>query len=121
MTGREYSMAELFDKIEDVKVGLSSELRSRTEDLKSDIGRVERSVDSMKDRVVYTDLYQTQMRAHESEIELRFVAVLKEMASANDRAERAENLAKWALGVLVAILGFIIAIATGIFESGTTP
>lgn len=114
MTEREYSMAELVERIDNATTTLSDKIDHVRDELSSDLTRVEKSLDAMKDRVVFSDLYEAHRVALEREINMKLAVMEAEMKSANERAASAELLARWALGILVAILATIIAIATGI-------
>lgn len=76
-------------------------------DLRSDITEVKVSISELKSSVVFSDVHQAITDALRGEIR-----------RANDKAETAETIAKWALGVLVALLGVVITIAVLIAQNG---
>lgn len=82
-------MADLSRKIDELKV----DLRSDYADLKNDLA-------AMKQQVVYVDVHKVITDSLRAEI-----------ARANDKATTAEQIAKWALATLVALLGVVITIA----------
>lgn len=88
-------MAELSRKIDDLK----TDLRSDYADLKNDLA-------AMKQQVVYVDVHKVVTDSLRAEI-----------ARANDKATTAEQIAKWALATLVALLGVVITIAVLIATS----
>jgi predicted DNA-binding protein YlxM (UPF0122 family) len=90
---REYSMGELADKIDE-----------STRRLSEDIARVEASVESLKNRVAYSDMQEVKMGALEERLSLS-------VENANSIARQAASIAKWAIGVLIAILGTLIFVA----------
>ena len=89
-------MADLGHKIDDVKA-----------DLRADIAEVKSSIADIKQNVVYVDVHRVVTESLQAEIR-----------RANDKAETAETIAKWALGVLVAMLGTVITIAVLIATNG---
>ena len=92
-------MADLGRKIDEVKI-----------DLRADIADVKSSVAEIKQSVVHSDVHRVEIKSLQDGVD-----------RANERAETAETLAKWALGVLVALLGTVITIAILIANGGGTP
>ena len=82
-------MADLGRKIDEVKI-----------DLRADIAEVKVSIGDLKSSVVFSDVHQAITDSLRGEIK-----------RANDKAETAETIAKWALATLVALLGVVISIA----------
>ena len=108
---REYSMAEFADKLDESTNRLSSDIDRVNVSLGSDIKRVEDSVKSLANRVAYSDTSELKLQA----IEVRIAASEARMAdgidSANTTAGQALIAAKWAIGVLVAILSTLVYVA----------
>ena len=86
-------MGELADKIDD-----------STRRLSEDIKRVEDALGELKNRVAYSDMQELKMTALEERLTVS-------VENANTRAGQALGIAKWAIGVLIAILGTLIFVA----------
>lgn len=92
----ERMVSDLGKKIDEVKV-----------DLRSDIADLKLDIAAIKANVVYVDVHKVVTDN-----------LVEKIDRANDRAQAAESIAKWALGTLVALLGVVITIAILIATSG---
>lgn len=90
-------MADLGRKMDELKV----DLRSDYADLKADLA-------TMKQQVVYVDVHKVVTDN-----------LVEKIERANERAAAAEQIAKWALATLVALLGVVITIAILIASNGS--